>query len=44
MDADQARLRLEQMLGVLRRCARWIFMCFVLATAAACHCSSHVAG
>ena len=35
MDSEQTNLSLEQVLGVLRRRAPWIVLCFVLITAAA---------
>jgi capsular exopolysaccharide synthesis family protein len=35
MDTEQTNLSLEQVLGVLRRRAPWILLCFVLAAAAA---------
>jgi succinoglycan biosynthesis transport protein ExoP len=41
MDTEKTNLSLEQMLGVLRRRAPWIVLCFVLATAAAYGFSKH---
>ncbi len=41
MDTKQANLSLEQALGVLRRRAPWILLCFVLAAAAAYGTSKH---
>jgi capsular exopolysaccharide synthesis family protein len=35
MDSDQTGLSIEQFLGILRRRAPWILLCFVLATGAA---------
>jgi capsular exopolysaccharide synthesis family protein len=41
MDAEQTSLGLEQVLGVLRRRAGWILLCFVLVAAAAYGFSKH---
>jgi len=41
MDAEQTNLSLEQVLGVLRRRAAWILLCFVLAAGAAYGFSKH---
>src|SRR5580692_2837883 len=41
MDSEQANLSIEQVLGVLRRRAGWIGLCFVLAAAAAYGFSKH---
>lgn len=41
MDAEQTNLSIEQVLGVLRRRAPWILLCFVLATGAAYGFSKH---
>ncbi len=41
MDTEQANLSIEQVLGVLRRRAGWILLCFVLAAAAAYGFSKH---
>jgi capsular exopolysaccharide synthesis family protein len=41
MDAEQVNLSLEQMLGVLRRRAPWILLCFVLVAAASYGFSKH---
>jgi polysaccharide biosynthesis transport protein len=41
MDTEQANLSIEQVLGVLRRRAGWILLCFVLVAAAAYGFSKH---
>jgi uncharacterized protein involved in exopolysaccharide biosynthesis len=41
MDAERANLSIEQFLGVLRRRAGWILLCFVLVAAAAYGFSKH---
>jgi succinoglycan biosynthesis transport protein ExoP len=41
MDAEQANLSLEQVLGVLRRRAGWILLCFVLVAGSAYGFSNH---
>ena len=41
MDTEQANLSIEQFLGVLRRRAGWILLCFVLAAGAAYGYSKH---
>ena len=41
MDTEQANLSIEQFLGVLRRRAGWILLCFVLVAAAAYGFSKH---
>jgi succinoglycan biosynthesis transport protein ExoP len=41
MDSEQTNLSLEQVLGVLRRRAGWILLCFVLVAAAAYGFSKH---
>src|SRR5271168_2347838 len=41
MDAERANLGLEQVLGVLRRRAPWILLCFVLVAAASYGFSKH---
>jgi len=41
MDSEQANLSIEQVLGVLRRRAGWILLCFVLVAAAAYGFSKH---
>jgi capsular exopolysaccharide synthesis family protein len=41
MGTEHANLSLEQVLGILRRRAPWILLCFVLATAAAYGLSKH---
>jgi succinoglycan biosynthesis transport protein ExoP len=41
MDSEQANLSIEQVLGVLRRRASWILLCFVLVTIAAFGFSRH---
>ena len=41
MDAEQASLSIEQFLGVLRRRAGWILLCFVLVAGAAYGSSKH---
>jgi capsular exopolysaccharide synthesis family protein len=41
MDTEQANLSIEQVLGILRRRAGWILLCFVLVAAAAYGFSKH---
>jgi len=41
MDIEQANLSIEQVLGILRRRAPWILLCFVLVSAAAYGFSKH---